>query len=93
MFREAEGLSLILPLGLAPAGAVAMRQITLTVYSSLEGVGLSAAVSGVLADAGIACNLVAACNHDHLFIPEAHADVALALLLDLQASAMGGSGP
>ena len=35
-------------------------RITLMVHSDLEGVGLTAAVSGALADAGIACNMVAA---------------------------------
>ncbi len=34
--------------------------ITLTVYSDLEAVGLTAAVAGALADRGISCNVVAA---------------------------------
>lgn len=86
MFREAEGPSLILPVALAPPGAVPMRQITLTVYSSLEGVGLTAAVSSALAAAGIPCNMVAAFCHDHVFVPEVQAQTALALLLAMQAS-------
>ena len=49
VFREAEGISLILPLADHPARATAapMRQITLNVYSDLEGVGLTAAVAKI----------------------------------------------
>ena len=83
-FREAEGLSLILPqeaaefLGL-PLTAP-MRQIILQVFSSLEGVGLTAAVASVLADRGIACNMVAAYHHDHAFVPAPDAERAVAVL-------------
>ena len=84
-FREAEGLSLIVP---AEAGdELPMCWITLTVHSALDGVGLTAAVSGALAGAGIACNMVAAHRHDHLFVPEADAQEAMAVLAALQAAA------
>lgn len=86
-FREAEGLSLIVPAGLAP-DAMAMRCITLEVHSALDGVGLTAAVAGALAGAGIACNMVAALRHDHVFIPEAQAEAALAVLIALQRGAV-----
>ena len=61
-----------------------MRQISLQVHSSLDGVGLTAAVSGLLAEHGIACNMVAAFHHDHLFVPADRAEEALALLQRLQ---------
>ena len=80
VFREEEGLSLILPAEAAPAGAPAMRLITLGVQSSLEGVGLTAAVATALAEAGIACNMVAAYHHDHVFVPEDCAERALDVL-------------
>ena len=87
-FQETEGLSLLLPEHVARDAGLPtdqpMRQITLNVYSSLEGVGLTAAVATVLAEAGIACNMVAAHHHDHAFVPAALADKALALLQDLQ---------
>ena len=83
---EAEGLSAILPAGLAPAAAP-MRRITLTVNSDLEGVGLTAAVAGALAAAGIACNMVAGHHHDHAFVPARDAERALAILRDLAAGA------
>jgi uncharacterized protein len=90
-FAEDEGVSLILPadraraLGL-PDGAL-MRRIVLTVHSALEGVGLTAAVAGKLAEHGIACNMVAAFHHDHVFVPAGDAARALALLRELQAAA------
>lgn len=85
-FREAEGLSLILPEE-ANAGGLPMSRITLEVQSSLAGVGLTAAVSGALAGAGIACNVVAAYHHDHLFVPEDRAAEAMAILRALSAAA------
>jgi hypothetical protein len=85
-FREAEGLSLILPVDVArrhgfPAH-LSMRQITLNVMSDLSGVGLTAAVSTALADRNISCNLVAAYHHDHIFVPAADAARALGILHD-----------
>ncbi len=89
-FREAEGLSLILPEAEARAlgfdAALPMACITLTVASALDGVGLTAAVAAALAEAGIPCNIVAAFHHDHVFVPED--DLARALdVLKSRASA------
>lgn len=84
-FREAEGVSAIVPAELGE-GAPVFARITLQVHSDLEGVGLTAAVATALADSGIACNVVAALHHDHLFVPEARAGEALALLRRLQAA-------
>jgi hypothetical protein len=88
MFREAEGLTLILRREAAEqeglAGAAPMRMITLTVHSSLEAVGLTAAFSTRLAREGIGANVVAAFHHDHIFVPAADAEKALAALKALQ---------
>lgn len=82
-FVEGEGPSAILPA--APGDGDAMAQITLQVHSALDGVGLTAAVSGALAARGIPCNMVAALHHDHVFVPEDRAEAALAVLTALAA--------
>lgn len=87
-FREDEGVSAIVPAEMA-TGEPPFARIVLTVYSDLEGFGLTAAVSTALADAGIACNVVAALRHDHLFVPAGRADQALAILQALSARARG----
>ncbi len=78
-FCENEGLSVILPA--AENDSQALAQITLDVASALDGVGLTAAVAVALAAEGIACNIVAAHHHDHVFVPAARAEAALAVLL------------
>jgi hypothetical protein len=92
-FREAEGMSLVLPLdaarGAGFAGALPMVCLTLRVQSALDGVGLTAAVSGALAAAGIAANVIAAYRHDHVLVPAADADRAEAVLHALVQGARG----
>ena len=82
--RELEGLTLILPAAVAERERFDFnqryRQITLTVHSSLEAVGLTAAVSAVLADSNIPANIVAGYYHDHIFVPRDKADKALQIL-------------
>lgn len=87
-FREFEGLTLItteeeaVKAGLPVVFRAAW--ITLNVQSDLQAVGLTAAFSRVLSDAGISCNVVAAAFHDHLFVPVELAHEALARLRELQ---------
>ncbi|MFC4563012.1 ACT domain-containing protein [Nocardiopsis mangrovi] len=54
--------------------------ITLRVHSALDAVGLTHAVSGALAEAGLPCNVVAGYHHDHLFVPAAEGPRAVGLL-------------
>lgn len=86
-FHEAEGLTLLLPATAASSlswpASPAMRCISLGVQSSLEAVGLTAAVASALAAQGIAANVIAAFHHDHLFVPAACAEQALAVLQGL----------
>ena len=90
VFQEDEGASMILPSHSAKSAGYdcsqTMRCITLNVFSSLEGCGLTAAVATALANQGIACNMVAAFHHDHAFVPAGSAEKALKILLDLQTS-------
>jgi hypothetical protein len=53
------------------------RCITLGVHSSLEAVGLTAAVSTRLTELGISANVIAAHFHDHVFVPSSEAERAL----------------
>jgi hypothetical protein len=64
LVREEEGLTTI---KVSTSGGWA--RISLGVYSSLDAVGLTAALSNALAAAGISANVVAALNHDHIFVP------------------------
>jgi hypothetical protein len=90
-FREQEGLSMIVPVELAAQTGLntdsPMRCITLNVYSALNGVGLTAAVSTALGNGSIPCNMVAAFHHDHVFVPSELCDQAMDILLDLQKQA------
>lgn len=88
-FREAEGLTLVLPQAAADDLEIVsapMKRIILEVHSSLEAVGLTAAVAGALAEEGISANVVAAYYHDHIFVPKASADRALAVMRGLSTS-------
>lgn len=91
VFHEREGASAIVAREAAERARLvfqgAFRQLTLDVESDLQAVGLIAAVAQVLASAGIACNIVSALRHDHLFVPAADAERALALLEALRDSA------
>lgn len=84
---EDEGITLVLRkedadrLGL-PYDYVA-GWITLRVHSSLDAVGLTAAVASKLAQAGLSCNVVAGFNHDHLFVPHERAARAVTLLEEI----------
>ncbi|AEG04990.1 ACT domain-containing protein [Sinorhizobium meliloti] len=86
-FRENEGITLILERARAEAAGLSygpvLRLITLSVHSALEAVGLTAAVSGALTQAGISANVVAAYYHDHIFVPAADAKRAVEVLQTL----------
>jgi hypothetical protein len=86
-FREREGLTVILERGQAEALGLPFEYvaawITLTVHSSLQAVGLTAAFATALGQAGISCNVIAGYYHDHLFVGKDDAHKAMATLRQL----------
>jgi len=84
VITEKEGLTVIIDkttatLNKIPISGV-LKRITLNIHSSLDAVGLTAAVSTKLAEAGISANVVAGSYHDHVFVQEPHADEAMRVL-------------
>ncbi|WP_238326176.1 ACT domain-containing protein [Marinomonas sp. S3726] len=57
----------------------------MTVHSSLDAVGLTAAVATKLAEHDISANVIAAYYHDHIFVQKEKADAALQALKSFQA--------
>jgi len=93
MFKEDEGYTIILEKELADNlglhySYVASRN-TLTVHSSLDAVGFTAAFSKVLSDNNISCNVVAAFYHDHLFVNKKDIDKAMTVLNKLSVNGAG----
>jgi hypothetical protein len=91
-FRETEGTTLIVPWERAEEFDVCsepMARITLNIHSSLEAVGLTAAVSQALASEAISANVVAGFYHDHIFVPQTAGKRAVACLTLLSAAAEG----
>lgn len=83
-FREDEGMTVITEESEAVRAKLPIlfraAWITLRVRSDLQAVGLTAAFSRALAEAGISCNVFAAACHDHIFVPVERADAAMARL-------------
>jgi uncharacterized protein len=87
-FRESEGMTVIVPVTAVPAtedeqSEPLWAQITLRIHSSLEAVGMMAAIAAALTARNIPCNAVSAYYHDHLFVPWARRDDACLALREL----------
>ena len=84
IFKEDEAITIIVKKEIADAlrldYSFVASWITLTVHSSLEAVGFTAAFSKALSDNGISCNVVAAYYHDHIFVDRKDAKKAMAIL-------------
>jgi hypothetical protein len=84
LFHEREGVTLIVHSAEAAryGGATAEQwaHITLSIHSSLSAVGFMARIATALARSGISLNPVAGFYHDHLFVPWARRQQALAVL-------------
>lgn len=83
-FQEKEGLTLIITKTVADKNHIQYEQvfklISLEVHSSLNAVGLTAAVASTLAEKNISANVVAAFYNDHIFVPLNQAVSALKAL-------------
>ena len=84
MIEEAEGTTLVVPVDAARSAGIDIEfeaaWLTLTVFSALEAVGLTAAFSAALGAVEIPCNVLAGYHHDHLLVPVDRADDAIAAL-------------
>lgn len=85
-FAESEGLTLVVPKVHAVTHNLTYESvfslITLTVHSSLDAVGLTAAVAQKLADHAISANVIAAFYHDHIFVQSHKAELAMTALAE-----------
>jgi len=83
-FTEVEGITVILKKEIADSLNLSYSYvaawITLTIHSSLDAVGLTAAISSALAKENISCNVVAAYYHDHIFVDHGDAENAISIL-------------
>lgn len=86
--QESEGVTLIVTTdtALARGWEVSLQAawLTLEVHSSLEAVGLTAAVAEALATESIPCNVVAGYFHDHLLVPIDRAEAAIRRISSLR---------
>jgi uncharacterized protein len=84
LFQEQEGNTVVIKKELADSlnldYSFVASWITLTVHSSLEAVGLTAAFSTALSESGISCNVVAAFYHNHIFVDKKDTEKAMEIL-------------
>ena len=87
-FRESEGLTLVIDkndaINAGLSFEASFQQITLSVHSSLEAVGLTTAVATKLTSNNISANVIAAYYHDHIFVPTDKAQLALIALAEFR---------
>lgn len=87
IFKEQEGITVIVKKDLADSLGLGYSfvasWITLTVHSSLEAIGFTAAFSEALTRHEISCNVVAAYHHDHIFVHREDTAKVLDILYEL----------
>ncbi|KAJ6127091.1 hypothetical protein N7523_002703 [Penicillium sp. IBT 18751x] len=90
--QEAEGTTIVTTEALALShgyreAVFPCKKISLTVHSSLEAIGLIAAITNRLKDHQISTNVVSGFFHDHIYVPVGRADDAMRVLVDLATEA------
>lgn len=89
-FKETEAVTVVLDRTVADEWHLKYTYIsswiTLTIHSSLEAVGLTAAFANALKKENISCNVVAAYFHDHIFIAKDDAEKAMNALYALKSN-------
>ncbi len=96
-FREAEAMTVVVERrtaeGAGLAAAATYKVITLSPHSSLDAVGLTAAVASALAARNIPANVFAAYYHDHILVPSSRAAEAMQALRELMGRGVRPSSP
>lgn len=89
-FKEEEGITVVIEKNKADLLKLdyefVLSWITLMIHSSLEAVGLTAAISTALTNHNISCNVIAGYYHDHLFVSKQDSEKAVQVLIDLSKS-------
>ncbi|KAJ5168715.1 uncharacterized protein N7482_004309 [Penicillium canariense] len=89
--QEEEGTTIVTTEDLAAShgldGVFPCKKISLTVHSSLEAIGLIAAITNRLKDHQISTNVVSGYYHDHIYVPAERAEDAMQVLARLIADA------
>ena len=83
VFKEYEGFTHIIQTSQNKSEYERLDQwawITLQYQSDLQEIGITAKFSTALANAKIACNVVAGFYHDHIFVPYSDREVALKII-------------
>ncbi|EEQ91256.1 hypothetical protein RJZ56_007399 [Blastomyces dermatitidis] len=89
LFQESEGVTIITTRDLATShgfgdqATFPCRKISLKIHSSLEAVGLIAAIAAKLGEGDISSNVVSGYFHDHIFVPVGREEEALRALHEL----------
>lgn len=90
--QEAEGTTIVTTEALAASHGLTevvfpCKKISLSIHSSLEAIGLIAAITNRLKDHRISTNVVSGFFHDHIYVPADRAEDAMRVLVELSAEA------
>ncbi|KAJ5287422.1 hypothetical protein N7478_003108 [Penicillium angulare] len=93
--QEKEGITIVTTEALATSHGFdevvfPCQKISLTIHSSLEAIGLIAAITDRLKNSGISTNVVSGFFHDHIYVPARRAEDAMQVLEQLTIDAREG---